>query len=123
MTTLANFISDAGLARAPPADGHTDLDVRQGPEAFPQLNIVPVPAAAREFRCRMAPARQLDEECHNPALGDRGALNVMLPLYCGSQQSRNCMVIRQQVSDAAPGSGKARARLHHCKPQPHNFRH
>ena len=63
----------------------------------------------------MVIARQFDKAWMLRALMDSEALNVMLSLYCGSQQSRNCLVICQQVSDAAPGSKLDRARLYHSK--------
>ena len=46
---------------------------------------------------------------------DSETLNVMLSLYCGLHQSRNCLVTCYQVSDAAQGSKLDRARLYHRK--------
>ena len=50
------------------------------------------------------------------------ALNLLLSMYCGTEQSRNALVICAEVATSAPGEGKDRARLYHRREFAISFR-
>ena len=52
-----------------------------------------------------------------------GCLNLLLSWVCGSQQSRNALVICQEFGSSAPGAGKDRARLYHRREVAISFRY
>ena len=122
LNTMAYFLEDAGMTFAPLIDRRQSEGTRLGSEVWSQPGINYARADGSEFKCRMAEAQKLTSEWQMRALMHPTTLNVMLSLYCGLLQSRNCVVVCHEVSTAAPGEGKDRARLYHRREKAIPFR-